>query len=274
MRKRSQPPEQDGESSDGDRQFVTALARGLDVLRVFRPGDAALGNQELAGRTGLPKATVSRLAYTLSKLGYLDYVAAEGKYRIGFSVLGLGFACLGGLNIREAAQPLMQGLADHAGDGALVGLGGRDDLSMIYLACARSAGLVSLQLNVGSRISLRRSGMGWAYLAAAGPEERDALLPRLRQRTEEAQWPRMLENIDRAAQDVRRRGFCINMGEWNARIASVAVPFRLPHSDVPQMVLNCGGPSYLMTQERLESDLGPRLLAIARKLASVGGIAG
>lgn len=267
MRKRSQPPEQDGESSDGDRQFVTALARGLDVLRAFRPGDGALGNQDLSARTGLAKATISRLTYTLSRLGYLDYVVAEGKYRIGYSVLGLGYAALGNLNIREAAQPLMQALADHAGEGALVGLGGRDDLSMIYLACARSAGLVSQRLDVGSRISLRRSGMGWAYLAAATAEERDVLLPRLRERTGEAHWPRMLENIDRAARDVRRRGFCINMGEWNEQIASVAVPLRTQHPGLPLMVLNCGGLSHLMTRERLENDLGPRLVDIARRVA-------
>ena len=33
-----------------DRHFVTALARGLDVLACFRSGDKALGNQEIAQR--------------------------------------------------------------------------------------------------------------------------------------------------------------------------------------------------------------------------------
>ena len=31
-----------------DRQFVTALARGLEILRCFGPGDRHLGNQEIA----------------------------------------------------------------------------------------------------------------------------------------------------------------------------------------------------------------------------------
>ena len=54
-----------------DRKFVTALARGLEVLRVFTPTEGLLGNGEIAERTGLPKPTVSRLTYTLTKLGYL-----------------------------------------------------------------------------------------------------------------------------------------------------------------------------------------------------------
>ena len=46
--------------SGKDRQFVTALARGLDILRAFHAGEGMLGNQEIAHRTGLPKPTVAR----------------------------------------------------------------------------------------------------------------------------------------------------------------------------------------------------------------------
>ncbi len=57
-----------------DRHFVTALARGLELLACFRHGDRMLGNQDLARRCGLPKSTVSRLTNTLTKLGYLVFV--------------------------------------------------------------------------------------------------------------------------------------------------------------------------------------------------------
>jgi hypothetical protein len=52
-----------------DRHFVTALARGLEVLACFRHGDRMLGNQELSKRCGLAKSTVSRLTHTLTRLG-------------------------------------------------------------------------------------------------------------------------------------------------------------------------------------------------------------
>ena len=55
--------------SHDERKFVTALARGLELLRAFGPDDALLGNRDFAARTGLPKATVSRLAYALTELG-------------------------------------------------------------------------------------------------------------------------------------------------------------------------------------------------------------
>ena len=38
-----------------ERKFVVALARGLDLLRAFRPGETMLGNRDFAERTGLPR---------------------------------------------------------------------------------------------------------------------------------------------------------------------------------------------------------------------------
>src|SRR4030095_6610333 len=54
--------------AEGDRQFVTALARGLYLLRAFRSAEDRLSNQELAQLCSLPKSTVSRLTHTLTKL--------------------------------------------------------------------------------------------------------------------------------------------------------------------------------------------------------------
>ncbi len=89
--KNSPPPTTDV-LDDGreDRHFVTALARGLDVLRCFRSGEERLGNQELAERRKLPKSTVTRLTYTLTKLGYLHHVEESGRYRLGMATLMLG----------------------------------------------------------------------------------------------------------------------------------------------------------------------------------------
>ena len=56
-----------------DRKFITALGRGLDVLRCFGPRDRWLANQDISARTGLAKPTVSRLVYTLTRLGFLRH---------------------------------------------------------------------------------------------------------------------------------------------------------------------------------------------------------
>ena len=100
-----------------DRHFVEALARGLELLACFRQKDGMLGNQELARRCGLAKSTVSRLTYTLTKLGYLTHVEEAGKYALGSSTLSLASAMLGRLDICKLARPLMQELAEFSRHG-------------------------------------------------------------------------------------------------------------------------------------------------------------
>ena len=78
-----------------DRRFITALARGLALLRCFHPRDRWLPHQELVRRTGLPTATVSRLTFTLVSLGYLRHRVEAGEYALSPAVLALGFRALG-----------------------------------------------------------------------------------------------------------------------------------------------------------------------------------
>src|ERR1044072_6565230 len=84
-----------------DRNLVVALSRELDVLRAFQPNDGLLGNQEIAARTKLPKPTISRLTYTLTKLGYLTPVPKFEKYQLAPSAMALGYAGLANLGVRH-----------------------------------------------------------------------------------------------------------------------------------------------------------------------------
>src|SRR5690349_16935745 len=156
-----------------DRMFVNALARGLEILRVFNPSDGALGNQEIAKRTGIPKPTVSRLAYTLTKLGYLIYFADTRRYQLGPAGLSLGYAILNRLRIRQVARPLMQQLSDEVG--ASVAIGMRDRLEMLYIAYTHSNSSVTLRLEVGTRIPMASTAMGRAFLGGLPAEEREYL---------------------------------------------------------------------------------------------------
>ena len=145
-----------------DRHFVTALSRGLDVLSCFRSGSRMLGNQEISERCRLPKSTVSRLTYTLTKLGYLHYVKESGKYRLGTATLALGSAVLGRFEVRDLARPLMQELADSTGTS--VALGARQRLSMV---CVNSPTPYCNKLLPGSCLSFLISSATSPFMSVA-----------------------------------------------------------------------------------------------------------
>jgi DNA-binding IclR family transcriptional regulator len=248
-----------------DRHFVTALARGLDVLSAFRSRDRMLGNQELARRCGLPKSTISRLTYTLTKHGYLEH-ADDGSgntgYRLGSAVLALGSAMLARMDMRQVARPLMQELADHSQ--AMVSLGVRDRLSMIYVENCRSESALTLSLDVGSRIPLATTAMGRAYLAACSENERQSLMERIRV-LDEAGWPRISAGIETALAEYAETGCCTSFGEWQKDVNAIAIAFRPPGGRA-LMGLNCGGPVFSLSRESLLQSVRPQLLALADRL--------
>jgi DNA-binding IclR family transcriptional regulator len=152
------------EGSGKDRQFVTALARGLDILRAFHAGEGMLGNQEIAHRTGLPKPTVARLTHTLTELGYLNYIRRFRKYELGASVLALGYAAISSMDVRRASRQPLEQLA-HALN-ASTALGGRDRHSMIYLEACRGPSVVAITHDVGTRVPMASTAMGRDRLEA------------------------------------------------------------------------------------------------------------
>jgi DNA-binding IclR family transcriptional regulator len=251
-----------------DRSFVVALSRGLDVLRAFRPNDGLLGNQEIAARTNLPKPTVSRLTYTLTKLGYLTPVPRFEKYQLAPAAMALGYAALANLGVRHLSEPYREELMRETG--GAVAVGARDRLSMIYFGQSRGM-TIGVQLDVGSRIPIATTAMGRAYLWALPEEERHALLRDLREHYG-PRWAKMRDGIERAGENMAKYGFVISAGEWHDDIAAVGVALKLNDGTGPY-AFNCGAPAFRFTEERLRTDIGPRLLTMVRTIeAALGGI--
>jgi DNA-binding IclR family transcriptional regulator len=250
----------DAALSKADRHFVTALSRGLELLACFRHGERMLGNQDLARRCGLPKSTVSRLTHTLTKLGYLVYVEESAKYSLGTAILSLGSAMLARLDIRKLAHGPMQELADFSQ--AMVSLGARDRLSMIYIDVARGPAAVTLSLDLGSRIQIGTSAMGRAYLTAVPEAER---LQRVRELDADGRWPDLESGIAQALKDIRALGVCCSFGEWQADVNAIAVPVR-PGGGLPPMAINCGAPAYIVSKDFLLEKVRPRLIELAREV--------
>jgi DNA-binding IclR family transcriptional regulator len=251
-----------GKKGATDRSFVVALSRGLDVLRAFQPNDGLLGNQEIASRTNLPKPTVSRLTYTLTKLGYLAPVPRFEKYQLTPSAMALGYAALANLGVRHLSEPFREDVMRETG--GAVAVGGRDRHSMIYFGQSRNGLTLGVQLDVGSRVPIATTAMGRAYLWALSPDERAALLRELREHYG-SRWPKLRDGIERSGEFIARHGFAISAGDWHDDIAAAGVALKLNDGTGPY-AFNCGAPAFRFTEDRLRNDIGPRLVAMVRNI--------
>lgn len=245
-----------------DRHFVTALARGLDVLACFRGGDTTLTNQEIAQRCKLPRSTVSRLTMTLTKLGYLIHLEDSGRYRLGTACLALGSSILARLDVRKMARPLMQALAEFSG--GTVSLGMRDRLSMLYIESCRGTAALALTLDVGSRIPLATSAIGRAWLAEVAPRERLDVMEQIRE-LDDVAWPQIRRGIEQGIDDHHTLGVTCSFGDWQKDVNGIARAFQ-PGGGLPVMAINVGGPSSSLSKEFLLEQVKPRLLQVVAQL--------
>ena len=247
-----------------DRRFVTALARGLSLLRCFGPSDRWLAHQELARRAGLPQATVSRLTFTLTSLGYLRHRAATGEYALSPAVLSLGFSVLSNFQVGRIARPFMESLAEHTQ--AAVSLGVRHDTSVVYVAHCRSTARLILGLDVGTRLPFAETAMGRAIWCASDPGMR-ALMSRRLQVQDATRWSAREAALHRAEVDVAARGYVASESEWESDIAAIGVGIDLGDGREP-LALTVGGPASRLQGALLHEDFGPALVRTGREIVA------
>jgi DNA-binding IclR family transcriptional regulator len=244
-----------------DRQFVTALARGLKLLQCFTPERPELSGSDLARLTRLPQPTVWRLCHTMLELGVLVSVSGE-KLRPGLPALRLGHSAIAGLGIAELARPHLQDLADtFEGAGALAA---RDGLDMVMLQRCESDNRLLMNLRVGSRVPLSTSALGWAWLAGNSDAERAAVVAEMEQK-DTLRWEKAKAGFAKALAEYRAHGFIINSGVLHKGYNTAAAPVVAPGGAVHYAV-NCGSASVTLSVAQLRAEVGPRLAELAKML--------
>lgn len=241
-----------------------SLKRGIEVLRAFRPGADLLGNGEIAERTGLSRATVSRLAQTLVESGLLEHDRGRRAYRLAAPVLSFAHAMRAGSPALNAAAPLMRALAEKMRINVGLAVADRDE--MVYLESVRYNRRVSLRNVVaGQRVPMELTSLGRAYLAVAEAPERRALMALFRSRRP-GEWRQLSNEIEAAKLSVEQHGYCA--ASWQPEVLALATPLVVP--DGPVYVLNVSVSTAASLRDA-EADLSGALLALSVKIAAALG---
>ncbi|HSF26174.1 MAG TPA: IclR family transcriptional regulator [Actinomycetes bacterium] len=148
-------------------------SRLLDVLFAFQPGRARLNLAELTRHTGLPRATVRRLAMELVQAGALER-GEDGRFSVGLRLWQLGTLAPFTESLRTTARPYMEdlygALRQHV---QLAILEGREAVIIERLSHRKAVEVVS---QVGGRLPLHCSGVGKVLLSHSGAAFIDGVL--------------------------------------------------------------------------------------------------
>ena len=236
------------------------LGRGVQVLQAFRPHGGVLTLSRLVERTGLPKATVHRLAEELVELGLLE--RERVGYRPGLGLFELGELTTTKVDLREAALPFLEDLYEATHE--TVHLGIRDGLDVVYAEKIRGHGGVDVPSRVGGRLPLSSTGVGKALLAFGPPEVIDAVLGRpLRRLTAHSVADPVV--LVRELEEIRCTGLAREKGEAALGVACVAAPVVV--ADVAVAAISIALP----IDRAGSAGLGPAVRAVSLALARALG---
>ncbi len=204
------------------QDFVTALARGLDVLSCFNADHRRMTLTQVAARTGLTRGTSRRFLLTLEKLGYLT---SDGKqFSLTTKVLVLANAYLTSFGLGEPAKQILKRVAQEVGESCSMAVLEGSQIVYVGRADAPRSFATALNLSIGSRIPAHASSLGRVLLAGLDKAELDDWLARNplfsiteRTITDPAKWLA-------AISEVRQQGYAIINGEMEIGLRSICVP--------------------------------------------------
>lgn len=215
--------------ADGSRSFVQSLARGLAVLRAFDADHPELTLPEIAQRADVSRAAARRFALTLAELGYM--ASDDGRvFRLTPAVLQLGYAFLASQPEAKLLQARVAELAREVGEHTAACVLDGDDVR--YVASVRSDRLVSLELQVGSRLPAYVTAMGRVLLGELPDAELDAYLRRARLERLTEVTTTDPDLVREAVRRARADGYAVIVQELDPGLKALAMPARRPDGSV------------------------------------------
>lgn len=242
-------------------EHVQSLERGLAVIRCFGRDSSALTLSEVATSTGLSRATARRFLHTLESLGYCS---TDGRtWSLRPRVLDLGYSYLTSTPMWDLVQDHLARLVQSVHESSSASVLDGDDI--LYTVRVPTRRIMSIALEVGTRLPAYATAMGRVLLAALDEAAFDAYLGRV---TLTPITPRTVSDVETLREiigAVRRQGYCLLDQELESGVRSIAAPIH-DHDGKVVAACNVSAHASRCTLDELRKDVLAQLLETAEQI--------
>lgn len=204
-----------------NRDFVSALASGLEVILAFSESDPRMTLSEVAARTSMNRARARRFLLTLHALGYVR--KQQRDFELTPKVLQLGYSFLSANSYRSVIQQYLDDITKESNESSSLGVLDGDDVIYVARSAAKHR-LMAISLSVGTRLSAAHTSMGRVLLAQLSDSNLDAYLKRVELKAHTGKSITDKTQLRDTIQTIRQRGYCIVDQEMDPGLRSLAVP--------------------------------------------------
>lgn len=248
-------------SDDRSGNFIQSLARGLSVINSFSREHPSQTLSEVAGRTGLTRATSRRVLLTLAELGYVDQRGRS--FALTPKVLDLGYSFLSSFQVVEVAQPSMERLVDEVHESSSMSV--LDGEEIVYVARVPTTRIMTIALALGSRLPAYPTSMGRVLLSGLSDDELDVYIERTRLERLTPHTVTSRRRLRSIVRNVRSAGYALVDQELEEGVRSMAAPIRNGQGEVIA-AMNVSCHASRVDVDRMQEEFKPRLLETAAEI--------
>jgi IclR family KDG regulon transcriptional repressor len=235
-----------GRKGGYDKNFVGVTQKMFALLEALsQQPKAGVPLDELTELSGLPKTTVHRLLYSMSKLGYVEQDPVTNLYALSGKFFELGTNALPYQRLTVVAKPLMQRLLLTFGES--VNLAVPQSGTLIYILVLESPKAHRVAATVGSYSHLHCTSVGKSIAAYLPEEELQQHLTRHGMPPMTSTTITALEQLEQELARVRSEGVAADNEENTPGIICCGGPI-FSSAPRPIAALSVSGPTVRMSQ--------------------------
>lgn len=219
--------------------------------------------EDLQRETGLKPDRIERILATFVDREWLSYHEESGRYMLGVRCFELGRAYFQHLDVRNLAKPVLRDVVEKLKENAY--LTTRIGYEVLYIEKYEVEKEVGILSRFGRVLPMYASASGKIFLAFFDEREIEDYFKKVK-------WVRYTQNtkepeeVKRELQEIRERGFSVNLGEYEEDVVSIAAPV-FDYAGKVSYTVSVVAPAYRVPREQLFSKFKDITMSAAEELS-------
>ena len=250
------------------RYFIHSLGRGLKLLEMLAQSKEPMTLSRISVSMGLTLPTAYRFLHTLESLEFIERDSETKSYRVAPKVLCLGYGLFQSSDLWQSAHPYLVSASREYNE--TFNLAILDGVDILYIDRVKTQKILTINLEIGSKLPAYCTSMGRVLLASLPREKAAKIISESRR---EQMTPRTVVSLDglmAVLEEVREKGYAVNIGELALELISVAAPVRDKDGQVVA-ALNMAVNAAQHDKERVGEELAPIVKQAALKISNAIG---
>lgn len=247
------------------------MQRTLAILERLAESVEGVALATVADELNIPRSAAHRLLLELGEQGYVRQSRERGDYMLTTKVVSLGLNYLKRSGVVDLSQPILDRLAENAGELVRLGVVDVDHITWVSLSQGARAGLrYDPDQGIDAKLSCTSSGHAWLSTLS----DDDALQLVAKQGFAKPsdygpKAPTTPTALLKAVRQARKQGYAMTHDTYAQGLSAISAPI-LPRGRGAVGVLAISGPSVRLTDDKMRT-LAPELLAAVADIANAAG---